>query len=92
MFQYKVSKKLSETVRGQKLLVYKTLEEYPNSTCNELVQKIGNRLETRQDPTRVVGYYLIVMSKTGHVTRTVKEVTEPVTDNKFWPDSDSVSE
>jgi len=76
MFQYTVAKKLSETVRGQKLLVYNYIALHPNSTVKEIVSGLTGSVTTCQDLSRVVGYYSIVMSKSGHLTKTVRNVTE----------------
>lgn len=61
--------------RGQPALVYDSLyTAEAGLTAKEIADFIGDKLVTRQDPLRVVGYYLSIWKKDGFVS--VKDVPD----------------
>jgi len=71
MFTYSVKKNIGENVRGQARLIHTELAKLGTATSGQLTKAVADRLETRQDPARVVGYYLIIFHKKGLVARTI---------------------
>ena len=65
--------------RGQQALIIEDLKTNPNSTTKQIADRIKGKLETRQDPERVVGFYMSTWKKKGLVA--VAEVETPDDEN-----------
>lgn len=59
---------------GQAALIIKAMSDAPNGiTIRDIVAKINGQLQTRQDPMRVVNFYISTWHKAGLVTRIESE-------------------
>jgi hypothetical protein len=74
----RTDKKNAKDPRGQAALVLAAMETAPApQTIAEITADIKDSLITRQDPERVVAYYVTIFKKSGLV-KAVAETAEPV--------------
>lgn len=78
----RTEKQVEKPMRGQALLVMMAVEALPEGATIEQLTPlvISAGLKTRQDPSRIVSYYLTIFKKHGLVTTVKPEIVVPVTD------------
>ena len=65
---YQLADELPETVTsGQQILIRDTLRELGTANAAQIAEQIKGKLKTKQEPQRVVSYYLADWKKRGYV-------------------------
>lgn len=65
--RYQLAGELSDTTSSQQLLIRDTMKKLGPATAAEIATQVKGKLETKQEPQRVVTFYLTAWKKTGLV-------------------------
>jgi len=65
---YQLADELPETIKSsQQLLIRDAMKELGTANAAQIVEQIKGKLKTKQEPQRVVNYYLADWKKRGYV-------------------------
>lgn len=82
--------------KGQQALIVEDLRNNPNSTIEEIAKRITPNLTTRQDPARVVAFYMSTWKKKGIVVVAgesgISDISVAEATSTMRPDPEDVAE
>ena len=82
--------------KGQQALIVEDLRSNPGSTIEQIAERIKGNLTTRQDPNRVVAFYMSTYKKKGLVVVTgesgISELSVADATSTIRPDPEDVAE
>ena len=81
-----------QNLRGQQLLIVNFLEKNPNSSIPAIANGIKADLQTRQDPERVVAFYMSTMKKKGWISVAEAQADEATTTGDVAAEEDDDDE
>jgi hypothetical protein len=65
--RYQLTGELSDTTSSQQLLIRDVMKKLGPATAAEIAGQVKERLKTKQEPQRVVSFYLTAWKKSGLV-------------------------
>ena len=82
--------------KGQQALIAEDLRSNPNSTIEQIAERIKTNLTTRQEPSRVVAFYMSTWKKKGYVIVAgesgISEMSAADATSTIRPDPEDVAE